>query len=338
MKYDEIMKEITSGLSGDYKNDIEYLMKQGEKHKNHEFGKEISRGIGRLIFDIIPIDKREEFNKIFNNHNLGTEKIIEEIDFQIYQKNFIKALSIIESLINKIEDLGWYKEDGVSQYFCFNNLLEELIYKEYFKSEKEIRVIPEDYAAIYFKFGSILFELKKYKESKRALEKAIFYNPVKTDILFELSEIYKQNKNWDKYLEINKQCLNFAYSSQALARCYRNLGFYYIEQSNYDLAISLFQLSLNFDQETKIAQSELLYISQKSGKEISKPNVDNIIKLLKENDIQLGANKLILSIAITIGQQAQKEDEYETAKYFYSVFYDLTGDDDIKKIIDSLIV
>lgn len=39
--------------------------------KTHEMAKEILRGIGRLMYDIIPEDQREEINQAINNDNLG---------------------------------------------------------------------------------------------------------------------------------------------------------------------------------------------------------------------------------------------------------------------------
>jgi tetratricopeptide (TPR) repeat protein len=142
--------------------------------------------------------------------------------------------------------------------------------------------------------------------------------------------------DWKNFLEINKSCLKYAYSNKSIARCYRNFGYYYIEEEKYDIAIALFFLSINYDQEARVAHSELFYISNKTGLEINPPNYQKIIKLLEENDIQVGANRLILSIAYSIGCEAQKNGQNEMAKYFYSIVFDLTNDEEIKKIIEKL--
>ena len=334
--FDQIMTEITSKLTGDPKVDVKYLMEQGEVYKNHNYSKEITRAIGRIIFEIVPDDIRDEFNKVFNNNNLGIEKVLEEANFQLYEKNWDKALKIIESLIKRIEEMNWYNDDAVSEYHSFNNFFEEIIYKEIFKPSKKIRGIPENYADVYFKYGIILFELKKYDEAKNALEKANKYNPINVYILFELSEIYKMNKNWDKYLEINKKCLELAYDSTALARCYRNYGFYFVEMDKYEIATVLFFLSMHFDQNAKIAQSELLYISQKTGKNIKQPDAEEIEKILEDIGLKLGANEIILGIAMSIAFEALNKNNNEIAKHFFEIFYDLTKDEEIKKLIDNI--
>ncbi len=58
MDFEKIMREITSGLTGDSGKDIKYLMDQMEKYKEHEMGKEIIRACGRLLYQCVPEDKK----------------------------------------------------------------------------------------------------------------------------------------------------------------------------------------------------------------------------------------------------------------------------------------
>jgi tetratricopeptide (TPR) repeat protein len=336
MTFDEIMTEITLGLKNETKEDIKYLMDKTDEYKDHEYSKEIHRAIGRIIYEICPDDMKSEFEKILNNYNLGIEKTLEEADFQMYKGNYIKASQIMEPLINNIEERNWYEDDDKSEYHCFNNVLEEILYNEIFKPTKDVRQIPENYTDAYFKYGVILFELENYKKSKEVLEKANKYNPINVRVLFELSEIYKMNKNWVEYIKINNKCLEYSYSSKDIARCYRNIGFYFIEQNDFEMAINLFYLSLNFDQESKVAQSELLFISEKTGKNIKQPKIEEIEKLLEKKKIQLGANHLVISIAHYIAKEALKNKNVYMAKYFTEIVYDLTKDEDFKKTIDDL--
>ena len=332
--FDQIMTEITSGMTGDNRKDAKYLMDQCEKYKKHEFSQEILRAVGRIIAEIIPEEIKDKFAKSMNNNSLGIEKTLEEADFQIYKKDFKKAQQIIEGLIKRIEDLGWFKNDRKSEYYSFNNLFEEILYKEKYKPDKDIRRIPENYSDVYFKYGVILVELKEYDKALIALETANKYNPINAGILFELGEIHKLKKDWFEYKNITNKCLEIVYSSQTLARCYRNYGFYFIEQKNYDMAIKLFCLSMNFDQDSKMAHSELLYISEKTGQKINFPSHDELIKSLKDHNIQLGANELVLGIAAGVAQEAHKAGNTDMAIFFLEIFYDLTNNDNAKELID----
>jgi tetratricopeptide (TPR) repeat protein len=275
-------------------------------------------------------------DETFDDHDLGVEETIEEADAQMNKRNFLNALGIIEELIKNIENSGWYKEDSESEYFNFGNQLEEILYNELYKPEKEIKQIPENYAGVYFRHGVLLFELEKFDEAKIALESANKYNPIRIDILFELSEVYKMKNDWENYLKINNKCMDYAYSAKAIARCYRNFGFYYIEQENYELATALFQFSLLFEPNQENAKEELIYIIKKTGKIIEKPNMEKNIELIKSNNIQIGANKLVLNIAYHLGKAAQKINYTDIAKYYLEIVYDLTYDDEIKKEIEAL--
>ena len=336
MTFDEIMTKITSGLKNEGKEDLKYLMEQMNEYKDHEYSKEIHRAIGRIMYEICPDDMKNVFDKELNNYNFGIEKTLEEVDFLMYKGDFDKALQIMESLINNIEERNWYQDDEKSEYRCFNNILEKILYNEIFNPTKDVRQIPENYTDAYLKYGVILFELENYKKSKEVLEKANKYNPINVRILFELSEIYKMNKNWEEYIKINNKCLEYSYSSKDIARCYRNIGFYYIEQNDFETATGLFYLSLDFDQESKVAQSELLYIFEKTGKKLKQPKFEEIEKLLENKKIQMGANHLVISIAHYIGKEALKNKDVYMSKYFTEIVYDLTKDEDFKKIIDDL--
>ena len=60
MTYDEIMRKITAGLTGDEEHDRAYLKEQMEKYKEHELSTEIIRACGRLFYDLVPENKKEE--------------------------------------------------------------------------------------------------------------------------------------------------------------------------------------------------------------------------------------------------------------------------------------
>lgn len=69
--FDRIMKEITSGLTGDAMKDIEYLMGQVEKYQDHEYNMEIMRACNRIIYDLMPEDVKSEFSDALNKDLQG---------------------------------------------------------------------------------------------------------------------------------------------------------------------------------------------------------------------------------------------------------------------------
>jgi tetratricopeptide (TPR) repeat protein len=144
------------------------------------------------------------------------------------------------------------------------------------------------------------------------------------------------NNNFDEFIELTNRCMKFAYTRSALARCYRNLGYYYIEQNNYDLAIALYLLSLEYEPDQKSAQSELFYVSTKTGIDINKFGDEDIMKILKSNSIQIGATDLVVGVAYNIGEMAQENNNIDHARFYYNIVYELTKDESIKELIDKL--
>ena len=340
MKYEEIIGKIAHGLTGDPKKDIKYLMEQGELYKTHELASEILRGIGRLISDAIPQENRKEIEQLIKNEENKVQTIIEEAEFQIHKKNFSRALEILESAIKDIEDdngrLRRYFDDSVSEYHHFRNYLEEVLYIQTTKPERTVREMPENIGYLYHVCGFLYFETGRFDEAKVVLEKARKINPVDTEAIFELGEIYKRNGEWDHYLELSELGLSLSYTRSNLARSYRNLGFYYIEQQKYDVATALYHMSMFYDPKSIAAQSELFIIQQITNKVSSVPSSDDIEKILEENKIQLGPNVLILEIAEAIGAMAEEGGHYEAARHYYSVLYDLTLSEEVKKHMDNL--
>ena len=285
MTLDQVLQEITSGLKGDPKHDVKYLMEQSEKYKEHEYSKEILRAIGRIIHELVPQELKDTFDNEYKNFNLSIEKTLEEVDFQMYKSDFNKALELTKELIKKIEEIGFYKDDQVSEYHCFNNIVEEILYMELFNPKKTIRPIPVYYAVAYFRHGQLLFEHKKLDEARKPLEIAEKYNPMDIGTKTEIAETYKLEKNWDKFLSINKQIHECLFTNDDLCRYYRNLGYYYIEQEKYDIAMALYIVSLLYFQisetpelataqnqkmfQFNMIKNQLEYIISKTGKDIN---------------------------------------------------------------------
>jgi len=340
MKYEEIMQDITRQLTGDAQADLKFLMSKSEEYKTHELANEILRGIGRMLYDVIPPEARAEFGRVVGNEQLGVNAVLEEARFQMYSRNLDRALEILESLIKRIEgengDLLMYRDDSVSEYHNFQDYLEELLYKDLYKPEKTIRQIPEDYFRLYFTYGNLLFELKQFEKARAALKKALKLNPVNTEAIFELAEIHKLHREWDEFLLLTKRCLSVAYSRMGIGRCYRNLGYYAIENKEYELAVALYFKSMEYDRQSTMPQSQIFYIQQVTGTAIPQLSSYEVNEVLERNNIPTGANNAVLGMSYGLGRLAVEQGQSELARYFLSILYELTLDKEVEAMIASL--
>ena len=334
--FDSIMQEITSNLSGDPAEDVPYLMRQAEAHKTGAFGKEIARACGRLIFSALPDDKKAQLNRTVGNHILGIESVIEEAQFNMYRRKFDVAKKILTDAAAQVEAMNFYADDAVSEYHTFNSIIEEIIYTYINEPEKDLRRAPEPLADLYLTLGCVLFEVEDFSAAEVALKKAARWNPIDPKISFEHAEIFKKHGDMESFYEFTLNIFPHAYMSEHLARCYRNLGYYFVEKKLWKVAAGCYLLSTHYEADSRQAQSELWYIQQKAGENFSLPSIEELREYSERYGFPLGADEGVVSVAVEFGRRSAQSGQTDAAKYFFGIAYDLTGNDDLKEILDGL--
>jgi hypothetical protein len=101
------------------------------------------------------------------------------------------------------------------------------------------------------------------------------------------------------------------------------------------MAVLLYYYSLLFDKSEKV-QSELYYISQKTGKLSTPPSMEDVQRLLVIHENPRGPSEEILMIAHSLAESAKEQQIFDAAKFFYGIVYDLTGMEEIKVKIENL--
>lgn len=270
----------------------------------------------------------------------GFNEAIDEVIRLQGEGAYADAVLILKKLIEIVEDAGMFSPAGGEAFFCFNNLLEQVLYDEVFKPGKRLSQVPDNYADMYHKCGVLLLEARQYDEAELILKKALRWNPVDADILLALSEVYKVRGDLETSLSMMKQCLSYAYSKRSLARAYRGIGYYYVEQEEYDTAAAFYIFSLYFDQDNETVHHELSYIKQKTGEAPHLPSTseeaDAMLKVIENQDIQIRANPHVTDIALSLMREAVKAEMPDTARYYLGIAYELTGNDDMRKLMDQM--
>lgn len=93
---------------------------------------------------------------------------------------------------------------------------------------------------------------------------ALKWNPYNSDAIFEYNEIFKIEGKLEEYKDRTIEIFSKLYDPHDLARFYRNLGYYYIEREEWELAKAIYVYSMRFDNNDK-AKNELIYIMQKNN-------------------------------------------------------------------------
>ena len=336
MTYDEIMRKITAGLTGDEEHDRTYLKEQMEKYKEHELSAEIIRACGRLFYNLVPKDKKEELAQLIENDMSGIGAVLDEVRFNIFKKNYDRALELMEGLVKKTENNPLYQNDSVTEYFTFATAFEFFMYIERFKADKEIKWIEYPYSSIYLQYGSLLIDMKRYQEANLALEKAVRWNPMSAKIMYEYAESFKILGQLEDYIEITKRAFSVAYTRNEVARGYRNWGYYLIEKEKYQAAIGCYLLSLEYEKDSKGAQSELFYIHQKTNGSAKQPTIEELEEIAKVEGFPMEINEDVLGIACAYGRHFIEEGLLDGARVMFEIVYELTENESIKDILDNL--
>lgn len=327
--YEEIIKEIKSNLGTNKDLNRQYLSSQIEIYKDHPYNKEIIREISRMMWDCLSEDEKQEFIEVSKNENPIMD-ILNDIYFDIENGNYETPLHELDKFMETFP--GMFEDDKVSEYHFFTNPLEELIFLKYIGLKKELRYIPDNKPLLdlYYVYGFLLLESKQYEKAEEYLKKAIKINPVSSRIILELTEIYKVHTyTFNEFIIRTSDALKYAYYPQDIARCYRNLGYYYVEENDFRTALALYIYSMEFEA-SPLAYAEIKYIQSRSKVELS---LNECIEIIEGKNIQLGVNPFILECLDELIFEYEKNNLPNQVRYFLELKFDITNDE---KILDKI--
>ena len=331
--YEEIINEIKSNLGENKDLNKKYLSSQMDVYKNHPNNKEILKEISNMMWDCLNEFEKEEYKQIIENKTQLMD-ILNEVSYEIENGKSKVALEKLDKFIDEYKSP--FENDDDTEYHFFTNTLEELIFMRYIGSKNEIKYIPTNQPVLdlYYIYGFLLLEDNQFEKSEEYLKKAIKINPVSSRVILELSEIYKiHTYTYNKYYMFVSDALKYAYYPQDIARCYRQLGFYYIEENQMEIALALFIYSMEYELSPQ-AYSEINYIQSKNSE--LKLNLDECINIIKNKNIQLGVNPFVLDTLYELADEYEKNRLYSQSLYYYEIIYDLTNDENILEKIKNI--
>jgi len=337
-EYEKIITEIKSGMTGGLYENVAYLQHQKERYKDHKLVTEVTHEIRKMLINHIV----EKFNEVMANNFANYDSAIINANILLFNGNADKALKIMEPTMNEVEIFRELilADDSATIYRFFYNVIEEGFYLKMIHgdSKRKIYPLPERFFHSFLTYGITLVELERYDDAKTALVKAWEINPVYTDVYFELGEISKIQKDHKEFFRLTQEAHKVAYTKEKLARCYRNFGYYFIEQEKFDDAIAMYNASLSFDStQSKKVLSELDYIQKYTKKPIGKkPSEEQIRAVFKKNNIQYGVDENLYNMIYSLGRALEAEKEYERAKFCFKVLFELTGKKEFNDLIEKM--
>lgn len=331
--YNEIINKVKLNLGENKDLNRKYLVSLIEKYKDHPYSVEITRELSRMLWDCLNDKEKMEFIEIAENETPIID-ILEEIFPIIENGKYNEALDKLDNFMKNFQPP--FEDDSINEYHYFTNQLEEDIFNEYIGAKKTVRHIPYNQPVLdlYYIYGFLLSQKKDLENAEKYLKKALKINPVSARILLELSDIYKvKAPNFNKFFIYTVQALKYAYYPHDIARCYRNLGQYYMEEMNFEVAAALYNYSVKYEL-NPIVYTKLQHIKSKGIN--SELSLEECLELIESKKIQIDVNPFIIKRLDNLSNKYDKKQDLNKALYFYELQYDLTHDETILQKIKNL--
>jgi len=336
--FDEIMESITSGITGEWEHDRGYLKEQMEAKKDHPLSKEILRACGRLMYELIPEEKRSELERVMGNHRSATDTTLEEAAFNMGKGNWAKALELIEPLAAKMDSLvesDWNADDSESRYFNLRSVTDEVVWRTHNEEPRTIRGATEPFARIYFTYGSCLFEAQRYDEAIEACSKAIRWNPADVGLRFELGENYKRLGDMKSYERILNELYPYVATAAELAHYHRAMGYLHIELGNFKLAAAHLMVSLFFEN-SSLPLSEVMYIKMQYGQDYTDMTPQDALDVLRKAGEKVFPDEDTFDALNQLLRVSFRHGDYQTTLTTAIELYNFTHSEEYEKIARQL--
>ena len=330
--YQKVIEDIKRNLGANNELNRRYLISQIEIYKTHEDSTEIIKEISRMIWECLTPEEQEEFERIVNEENPIKETLI-EAEFYIQNNDYETALKKIDTFIKTQPKL--YENDEINEYHSFSNPLEELIFNEFIGCKKELRYIPDNQPLeeLYYAYGFLLRNAACLDEAEDALKEALRINPVSAKIILELCDIYKMRApTFNKFYFYTMDALRYAYSGYELAQSYRNLGFYYYEENNIELAVACYRYSLKYENDP-FTQERIQQLEKSYNISL---NEEKCEELMHNKHIKLEVDPFITENLEKLAMEYEKDNLLNQSLFFYRLLYSITKENRIFEKIKKL--
>ena len=265
----------------------------------------------------------------------GVRDALESAQIKAAAGDYSGAKEVLEEVIAKAEADKSYNDESV-EYHTFAEPIEQVLFLNEFDNSKAFRISPEPFASLYLTYGSLLMGMSDWDGAGAALQKAIKWNPINPNLRLEYAEVLRAKEDMEGFFEATVETFKTAYNRLYIGRCYRNLGYYFVEKEKWNEAFACYVMSLHYDSKSEDAPKEMEYIQEKSGGNAAAPTIDDFNNMAQDYEFPAGADDKIVGIAAYYGHQALDDGRKDVAQYFLTIAYNLTGDTAVKEILDGI--
>lgn len=336
MNTDSLIEEIKKHLTGDPQKDGPFLKEQSEKYRNEENADEINRELAKIMYECTYEDIHRSNMEYLSKKNPVVNEKLRRVRKRYENLNFGGGIEILREII-KDNIFAWIDNEQYT-YKSFGTPIEHALYLQMYQPEKEIRSVSCNLSEVYSLYGWGLTQKNKYTEAIDAFQRALELNPADPEIYIKYCELLKKIKQADELRHNTDKLMQCAVTKIQLGTGYFNYSFYFTEKGDFDKAIAMLEMSRIFLGDTAIIRNEMKFISDALGlgSNPAPHSREQLIHILNTEKIQPGPSAVVVNSAYEMAKHAEQNLDYELAKYFYEVVWELTENDDIRDEICEL--
>lgn len=335
MNINEIIEEIKLNLTGDPQKDGPFLKEQSEKYKDTDISEELDREFAKIIYEITKKEYEGQLNAFLEAENQKVPEKLAMAQKRYDNLNFNGGMKIVEEIINN--NIAAWNDTSEVTYKCFGTPLERMLYLGLYEPDKKILPVNCNLAGAYRLYCFGLMQKKKYQDAFFAIERALELNPVDPEVNEVYIELMKQINDMPRLKEACKRLLGCAVTKKQISNAYFGLSYYYSEERQYEKAMALLQMCRIFHKH-ELYESELKYISDKLGlgSVPQRKNPQELMEILNKEKIQPGPSSNVIQTAYFLAKRAEEQLDFQLAKYYYEIVWELTEDEDVSDRIQEI--
>ena len=322
MTNEEIISEIKANLTGDDDADFKYLREKIDEYGDNE---EVKTELGHMLVDVMPKDTRLE--------------IVLEMFSDCLEENRSKNFSEESSLFYLIDIMEEIEDSVVEGAVYVNTPFEEALCSR-IPGILEIEVKHAPLADAYKKFSAVLMMNEMTEECAGLLSRARKFCPTNASVAVAYAESLLSNGSFNEAMEVIRETFPICYSSDDLANCYTSLGNVFLRKNLSREALAAYSLCRRYEHSEKKRQIlDKLEMIAASGlpEGDSAPTTEDVEAFAEKYNIPTKPDDNVIAMArFFVTHFTEENPNPDIAKYFLSIVYDLTGDEDAKRQLDSL--
>ena len=231
---------------------------------------------------------------------------------------------------------GWFTGNNAVTCAMLDDIQEMISEKDFDKALEISEQLAETADARAEAVDFSAAEYYNFKESSAFYRKAIKWNPIAMKYTWRYMEAEKKSGSIDKYGLLALHAFSNVFKTSDLLQCYMDLAYYFTEKQWFAEAAGCYVLILRYDPDYKPASASLTVLEQLLGEEFYMPTLLDVRKYAHDIGFPLGINKTLLNSAYAYALDDLQSKNMESALYFLDIVYDLSQNDEVKTLLDSI--